>query len=271
MSKNKDDIAMHKKVLRASDIKEKAGLSYRQLNDWDSKGVLPSKERNKAGWRKFTPSEVFIILLCKEIRDKFGVPLDKLSYIKSFMLQKDANHFKYALECMRNFGLTIYLLTDLKETFIMDTDIEIQDLFAMGMFRGSGEESFLLVKINPLINKLLGIKGIDPIMPSDDVYDSMHELNQQVTARNKQEQKILKLIREKKYTQVKIHMKDGEIIRASTEEEMSDSRKNKQDKELLKIIKEKEYQSISLKIHDGKIVRLSRVTPIKIDAGTENS
>ncbi len=271
MSEKAEDATLNEQVLRASDIRETVGLSYRQLNDWESKGVLPSKKRSKAGWRKFTPREVFVLMVCKEIRDKFGVPLEKLSFIKSFMLQKEANHFQYAVEFMCNFGMTIYLLTDLKEEFIMDTDAEIEDLFRMGMFRGSDEQGYLLIKINPLINKLLSFKGVGPIDTSDEVYDLMRKTKQQATANNRQEQKVLKLIREKKYKQVTIHLKDGEIIRASTEEELSEKKRDKPDKELLAIIKDQEYQSISLKVHDGKIVRLKRTTPIKLDTGTEKS
>ena len=271
MSEKAEDATLNEQVLRASDIRETVGLSYRQLNDWESKGVLPSKKRSKAGWRKFTPREVFVLMVCKEIRDKFGVPLEKLSFIKSFMLKKEANHFQYAVEFMCNFGMTIYLLTDLKEEFIMDTDAEIEDLFRMGMFRGSDEQGYLLIKINPLINKLLSFKGVGPIDTSDEVYDLMRKTKQQATANNRQEQKVLKLIREKKYKQVTIHLKDGEIIRASTEEELSEKKRDKPDKELLAIIKDQEYQSISLKVHDGKIVRLKRTTPIKLDTGTEKS
>ena len=271
MSEKAEDATLNEQVLRASDIRETVGLSYRQLNDWESKGVLPSKKRSKAGWRKFTPRELFVLMVCKEIRDKFGVPLEKLSFIKSVMLVSDANIAQDAVDLMNNFGMTIYLLTDLKETFIMDTDAEIEDLFRMGMFRGSDEQGYLLIKINPLINKLLSFKGIGPIDTSDKVYDFMHKLEQQTTANNRQEQKVLKLIREKKYKQVTIHLKDGEIIRASTEEELSEKKRDKPDKELLAIIKDQEYQSISLKVHDGKIVRLKRTTPIKLDTGTEKS
>ncbi len=271
MSEKAEDATLNEQVLRASDIRETVGLSYRQLNDWESKGVLPSKKRSKAGWRKFTPRELFVLMVCKEIRDKFGVPLEKLSFIKSVMLKSEANDAQDAVDLMNNYGMTIYLLTDLKETFIMDTDAEIEDLFRMGMFRGSDEQGYLLIKINPLINKLLSFKGVGPIDTSDEVYDLMRKTKQQATANNRQEQKVLKLIREKKYKQVTIHLKDGEIIRASTEEELSEKKRDKPDKELLAIIKDQEYQSISLKVHDGKIVRLKRTTPIKLDTGTEKS
>jgi hypothetical protein len=45
MSEKAEDATLNEQVLRASDIRETVGLSYRQLNDWESKGVLPSKKR----------------------------------------------------------------------------------------------------------------------------------------------------------------------------------------------------------------------------------
>ncbi len=40
MSKARRDT--EERLYRASDVKRASGLSYRQLNDWDSKGVLPA-------------------------------------------------------------------------------------------------------------------------------------------------------------------------------------------------------------------------------------
>lgn len=262
---------LEEKVLRASDVKEGVGLSYRQLNDWDSKGVLPSDRKEKGSWRKFTGREAFVLLICKEIRDKFGVPLEKLGYIKSCMLEKEANHLKFAIDYIVNLGVNIYLLTDLKETFIMHTDLEIEDLFRHGFFRGDEEQSYLLININPLVNKLLSLKGLPPLKTSDMVYDQMHKYHEQTTARSNGEAEILKLIRDDKYRQVVIHLKDGKVVRADTEEELSKSEKNKRDKELLALIKGKKYQSIMLKVQDGKIVRLNRSIPIKLNKGTEKS
>jgi hypothetical protein len=58
----------------ACDVYRTAGLSYRQLNNWDLKGVLPNSRRKEAGWRTFSYREVFAIFVCSEIRTRFGVP-----------------------------------------------------------------------------------------------------------------------------------------------------------------------------------------------------
>lgn len=265
------DTTKEEKVLRANDVKEGMGLSYRQLNDWESKGILPAERKDKSKWRKFTTREVFVLMVCKAIRDKFGVPLEKLGFIKSFMLQDDADHFKYALEHMSLYGATIYLLTDLKTLFIMDTDLEIEDLFRMGMFGGSDEQSYLLIKMNPLINRMLKLVDIEPCETTDYLRDIMHQYRTETTVTNNQEMEILKLIRDKKYVQVSIHLKDGEIVRANADEELTDREIIKRDKNLLSIVKGSKYQTVTVKCHDGKIVRLNRSTPIKFDKGTEKS
>jgi len=52
----------------AKDLKELADFTYRQLNDWDSKGLLPQNRKDKSNWRRFTPKEVFILMVCSELR-----------------------------------------------------------------------------------------------------------------------------------------------------------------------------------------------------------
>jgi len=97
------------KNLRSADLKKSTGLTYRQIHDWQSKGVLPDKRKDKKKWKTFSAKEVFAMIVCKEIRNKFGVPLEALNFVKSFMLKEEANYLKYAFEMMLNYGFTIYL------------------------------------------------------------------------------------------------------------------------------------------------------------------
>ena len=55
-------------ALKASDVRENAGLSYRQLNDWESRGALPEDDDRGAGWRNYTPREVFVVMVMSELR-----------------------------------------------------------------------------------------------------------------------------------------------------------------------------------------------------------
>ena len=97
----------------AADVKKAAGVSYRQLNDWEKKGVIDPPREGAAGWRKFTPREVFTIMVLREIRDRFGVPAASLAWVRKFMLQQNADHFAAAVRLM-SYGMTVFLLTDLR-------------------------------------------------------------------------------------------------------------------------------------------------------------
>ena len=55
----------------ARDLLQLAGLSYRQLNDWESKGVLPATADRRERWRRFTPRDLFAAMICAEIRRRF--------------------------------------------------------------------------------------------------------------------------------------------------------------------------------------------------------
>jgi len=256
--------------LRAKDVKDATGLSYRQLNDWESKGAVPNERKEKSKWRKFTAREVFVMSVCKEIRDSFKVPIESFGYIRSFMLQKGANHFEYSLRMMR-MGFCVYLMTDLKEFFVMDTDLEFEDLFRLGVFRGDDPQSYIFIKVNPLVNRMLNMKNLSSIKINEEVYDSLHEFSQQSTTRTNEERELLKLIRNKAYKRITAHLKGAKIFQVDTEEELGEEFRSKQDKELLKIIKEKKYQTIFLQKHDNKIVRISRKSTIKYKKATEKS
>ena len=255
----------HKKaVYKASDVKKSAGLSYRQINDWDSKGALPSQRENKAGWRKFTAKEVFVMALCKSLRESFGVPLEKLSFVRKFMLQEKANHFRYSLEMIRDYGLNIYLLTDLKKTFIMDTDLEMEDLFNLGFFRCDDSQNFILMKVNPLVNQILAMKNIPPLKTSDVVYKQYRAFEMSKMTLSEQEKEALKLIRNKDFKKITLHTQKGSIIQADTEEELDAKEWDKKRKEINKLIDSHSYQSLMIQTHDDKIVRISKKRPFKV-------
>lgn len=143
-------------LFTAKDIKEAAGLSYRQLNDWDAKGVLPGSRDKDGRWRKYTPRDLFVIMVLAEIRKRFGVPLESLSWVKSFMLQEGANHFAAAVDLIGGLGVSVFVVTDLSKAFMMVPDIEFGDLMTMGWYRGNDPDQFLAIKVNPLVNRLLG-------------------------------------------------------------------------------------------------------------------
>ena len=67
--------------LKASDIKRILGLSYRQLNDWEERGILKSRSKRvlgeKAkGWRRFSIQDLIPLGILMEAK-RLGFPVTK--------------------------------------------------------------------------------------------------------------------------------------------------------------------------------------------------
>ncbi len=244
----------------ASDVKKAAGLSYRQLNNWDSKGALPGGREGEEGWRKFSPKDIFALMVCSELRKQFHAPLESVKWIQSFMQKDGADHLKAAVELISTYGFTVWLLTDCKTTFIMDSDLEFEDLFKFGFFRSEESDGFIFLRINPIVNRLLGcLKTPIALKTHDRAYTAIQEARSVLSAKNEQEFEVLKLVRDGSYERITIQLKNGKIISANAEDEHSTA----DHKRLLELLEQHKYQTVTIKKHDGEIVRLRRKIPFK--------
>jgi len=140
----------------ANDVSEIAGLTYRQLNQWDSKGALPTLSRgSEAGWRKFTLSEVFVLMVLAAIRERFGVPVESLAWLREHMEQEGSNHLLSASTIMASQGVAVYMVTDLRETFLMESDVELGTFLERGAFGGNDPAGYIWLKVNDLVNRCM--------------------------------------------------------------------------------------------------------------------
>ena len=74
-------------IYTAGDVTRLAGLSYRQINDWDARvGVMNSGRDSAEGWRKFNLLEVFALCVCAKLREELLVPLDKVGNLYRWMI-----------------------------------------------------------------------------------------------------------------------------------------------------------------------------------------
>jgi DNA-binding transcriptional MerR regulator len=196
----------------ASDVRKAGGISYRQLNGWDSKGALPRQRARSSGWRKFDPKQFFVILVCAEIRKQFGVPLEKLAWLQKFMLQDGANHFLAALEMMRR-GLAVLIFTDLSRQFDLDADFAIGDLINMGYCRYDQPQRYVLLLVNPIINKmLLALKNPVQLEITETIYDALIDLKAAMTVRDTAELEVLKLMRQSNVSKINITQTDDKEV-----------------------------------------------------------
>lgn len=257
------------KDLTASDLQKAAGLSYRQLNSWDEKGVLPESREADEAWRKFTPNDAFIVLIYKELRDQFGVPLETLKRFQNDLLKNDVNYLEQTVHLIGQAGLTVCLLTDLKKNLIIDNDLEISTLFREGLLRNPSAEDYIILRLNPLVNRLFDIIGLPPLPAGAAVYDAILTALNKGAVQSSPEYHLLELVRSKDFRQITVHLKDGQIIQTDTFEELG--KKVGSEKELLKIIGEKQYQSIAIDLTGGEIIRISRKSPVKYNKETGKS
>lgn len=250
---------------RAYDVQQAAGLSYRQLNNWDSMGVLPNSRGAELGWRKFSYREVFALAVCSDIRSRFGVTLESLKSLQSYLLGEEIDFLGELRERMTTDPFAFYLLTDLRELFLLLSDVEFESVSTRNLLRGDAPAAFLLLKVNPLLNRiLLCLDTTARLKTSRGAYDLIDAKREEGTVQNDQERKVLRLVREGGFNQISIRLKDGNIIHAEAEKEFSKS----QLKNLTGILNDGKFQTVSITQHNGEIVRINQKLPIKFSQTT---
>ena len=139
----------------AKDVRSVASMSYRQLNGWDAKGLLPKSRSAPSKWRRYTYKELFAVAVCAEFRRQFGVPLESLQFLGKTLLRKDADYLCAAVQMIGELGVPVFVATDLKKTFVFDTAIKFADMFENGLGREHDMLGLLFLKVNPIVNRLL--------------------------------------------------------------------------------------------------------------------
>jgi hypothetical protein len=244
----------------AREVREAAGLSYRQLNDWEDRGAVQTDSGRGRGWRRFSPREVFVLMVCAEIRRRFGVPVERLNFVREFMLKDGANHLHASAKLMAQLGVGVWLLTDLQKTFVLDSELEFLDLMENGYFGGDHDRAFIWIKVNPLVNKLLSCVKEPVHLPAHGRgYEILHQLRTMFETRTPEEHEVLQLIRSGDYDRVEVVMKGDEIRTIRTDRHFS--KPDQQD--LVNLIQQHDYQTIRVTTRDGRIVSIDQTVPMK--------
>src|SRR5215467_6686696 len=203
------------KVYTAGDLKDAAAMSYRQLNDWETKGAVGGDKDRGEGWRRFSARDVFAVMVCSELRKRFGIPIEQLKFVQGFMCKESANHFRAAFKLM-NVGLSVYLLTDFKKTFVLASDLKFQELLGNGYFRADHPQGYVFLRLNDIVNRLLGHlkEPMEEIRSDNRLYREIAEDYARITARTLAEEKILNFLRGKDINKVTVFFQSGTITRA---------------------------------------------------------
>ncbi|MEI8011519.1 MAG: MerR family transcriptional regulator [Candidatus Omnitrophota bacterium] len=268
-SASTDNLISEDKDLTASDLQKAAGMSYRQLNSWDEKGAIPESRDNHDAWRKFSPNDFFTILICKELRDRFGVSFEAIRRLQERFEKDNFNNFQHTVKCISPLGYAVCLFTDLEQEFCIDQDLGIANYIRAGLLRKKNSKDYIILRLNPLVNKIFELLQMPPLPDGDAWYEKLFELQGQAVVKNDAEFHLLSLVRSKDFRHITVHLKDGRIYQTDTYEELAE--KIDGSNELMKIIKEKQYQSVSIDLADGEVIRISRKSPVKFNKTTEKS
>ena len=247
----------------AKDAKKLAGLSYRQLNDWDARGAVPTERNREVGWRKFTPKQLFALMVCNEIRRHYGTPVKRLGFVTACMMKPEpVNHLAAMVKLMTR-GLSVFLLTDLEETFVMDSDLEFTDYMQLGFFRPEGTRPYIFLPLNKIVNRLLGaMKEPMQLKRHDDVYGEKGRLDAALAVRTMPEFHVLRAVRSGKYDRVVVEVKEG-LIRFVDIEGHVDNSDYEDEGGTVTVKHEDEFENVTIKRRDGRVVDVKRSLPTK--------
>lgn len=250
--------AASERVFSARDVQRASGLTARQLNDWDERGALPHDREGETGWRRFSIREIFVLMVCAELRSKFGVSVERVKFVQKLMLQDDADHFASAVQLMEILGVGVWLLTDFEHTFIMDSELELGELWSMGLFGTDKPAAFALLKMNPLVNRLLACMKEPEYLPTHGRgYDIMHDIRYNLGGYSPEELEAIQLIRSGDYESVEIVAPNGKIETLYATARVDPS------VDLNQIRREHPFQTLTVKMKNGKTVSVTQQTVFK--------
>lgn len=203
--------------------------------------------------------------VASELRSHYGIPVEKLQFVLDFMTKDDGrDHFVAAVQIMQR-GLQVLLLTDLQKTFLMDSDLELEDMFQAGFLRAAGQGNYVLLNLNLIVNRLLGA-GATPVKlkSSRTPYTDLAKIRQSYTACTKAEMKVLDLLRQPTSKKLTIHLDEGKMKRLEVERDIRHELV-KDDKDATRVHHESEWETVTFSLHANRIAQATRVWQLTMD------
>jgi hypothetical protein len=261
------DDELSSRRFRATETARVVGLTYRQLRTLEERTAGTATRQGKGAWNTYTYRNIFAILICVEIRDRFGVPFDRLGWLIDFMLQDGADHFSYAHRTIRKHGFVVFLLTDLKSFFQMGTDIDLEEMLQLGYFRHDEPEAYYMLKINPIINRILELtKHPEPLKVRGDFYQEISKVDRLWRASNLEERDLLAFVRDRKNRGVKVQLNEaGDITHFECEREEPAS------SDVAELIAKDPFQTVEIKTRRGGVTLIRRKVSREVRRNTDEN
>jgi hypothetical protein len=195
-----------------------------------------------------TPREFFIDVVENAFRKSFGVPDDRIAWLREYMLRPTADHFQYALKRALD-GMVVILITDLRAVFHMETDIDLEERLYLAYFRHDEPEAYFFLKVNPLVNQVLACTNSPTPLPiTDEKYALIRKGESLSRTSTLEEMQALAILRLAGNRSVKFEFSaKGDLVRAIIE------RHHPADTDLNALKEQEPFQSLEWKIRDDAV------------------
>jgi hypothetical protein len=161
-------------------------------------------------------------------------------------------------------GLQVYLFTDLEQIFVMDSDIEMEDLVAAGILRVEQPGGCVLLGLNDILRSLLeGLEVVVEPRSGEAVYRDLAKMNEERTACTRAEAKVLGLLRQPGDRKLTIHMTKGRVKRIDIERDVTSAVAD-QNSDTTRVRHESAHETVKLTRHANRITRATRTQPMPI-------
>jgi DNA-binding transcriptional MerR regulator len=247
--------------LKSNDIKNITGLTYRKLNDWEKKGIIPSDRNVKEGWRYFTPSEAFAIAICAELRERMDLSFEKLKWICMRLLAKQAGDsvLIHSLRQIARYGGNVCIFTDSRKMLAVEHEIIVEQWIAAGrLVEAEAVDDFIYMKIKSIIERLIHCVFNQKIAiePDPKLYQNYLKTKSiavdGLNSLKPEEKELISLIRSNTYPRISLRVKDGCLSRIKLVVE-----RNVELEKLGIIIKNEDLQNLQLEKQANGIFKLA--------------
>lgn len=241
-------------------------LTYRKINDWDTKDILScSRDNKETGWRRFSIIDILKLMIISQLR-KFGVATENIKIIMDrissgfkvpagYKTDKIAGVAMSILEkgfisCVGNERLFLLIDEDARAFFLPEKEL--------GFYTASDDipSSLLTLPFFSYVQKIIMALHKNAKTSDNPFIEKLaHEIL------SERERKILDIIRNKAYEELTIVRGNGSemTVRAKSRE-----RREFSDKDAIKAINDKDYQNITVAVVGGKKLSITREETLKV-------
>jgi DNA-binding transcriptional MerR regulator len=214
-------------------------FSYRIINHWEENELFRLERGTEGGgWRRFSAMDRIWLEIISELRG-FGVSTEKIKKIrlelesknKTSLMKYPRLEFYVARYMAKREATYLMVFSDFTAQIACEFEISIAELF-------QPLSSHLRIDLSAIVQKIFIGDLKRAHKPSFTLSDSETEL--------------LLAVRVGAYNEIKVVMRDGQIIRFEKE-------KAYVEKDIFKLIKEAEYQTITMHLNDGKVSHIKQV------------